>query len=124
MLEERWVTGEWFRSGMVWALGRGRVFYFRPGHETYPVFKEKPVLQLLENAVRGSRRRPSSRRRIGAFTTSRRAATVPIESRWITTEKDEPASNRQSFDRTSARGNIVLESCSAEMEEIEGMFWI
>ncbi|QDU21920.1 ThuA domain-containing protein [Urbifossiella limnaea] len=52
VLEERWATGEWFRSGMVWTLGRGRVFYFRPGHETYPVFKEAPVLQLLENAVR------------------------------------------------------------------------
>ncbi len=52
LLEERWATGEWFRSGMVWTLGKGRVFYFRPGHETFPVFKEKPVLQLLENAVR------------------------------------------------------------------------
>ena len=52
VLEERWASGEWFRSGMVWNIGRGRVFYFRPGHETYPVFKEKPVLQLLENAVR------------------------------------------------------------------------
>jgi trehalose utilization protein len=52
ILEERWATGEWFRSGMVWSIGKGRVFYFRPGHETFPVFKEKPVLQLLENAVR------------------------------------------------------------------------
>ena len=52
ILEERWATGEWFRSGMLWKLGQGRVFYFRPGHETYSVFKEKPVLQLLENAVR------------------------------------------------------------------------
>ena len=52
VLEERWAGGEWFRSGMVWNIGRGRVFYFRPGHETYAVFKEKPVLQLLENAIR------------------------------------------------------------------------
>jgi trehalose utilization protein len=52
ILEERWASGDWFRSGMVWQIGKGRVFYFRPGHETYPVFKEKPVLQLLENAVR------------------------------------------------------------------------
>lgn len=37
---------------MVWKLGQGRVIYFRPGHESYPVFKENPVLQLLENAVR------------------------------------------------------------------------
>jgi trehalose utilization protein len=52
VLEERWATGEWFRSGMIWKLGKGRVFYFRPGHETYPVYKEKLVLQILENAVR------------------------------------------------------------------------
>lgn len=49
---ERWASGDWFRSGMVWNVGKGRVFDFRPGHETYPVFNEKPVLQLLENAVR------------------------------------------------------------------------
>ena len=52
LFEERWQAGEWFRSGMVWHLGAGRVFYFRPGHETFPVFKEKICLQILENAVR------------------------------------------------------------------------
>ena len=52
ILEERWSAGEWFRSGMVWQLGKGRVFYFRPGHETFAVYKEKPALQVVENAVR------------------------------------------------------------------------
>jgi trehalose utilization protein len=52
VLEERWESGDWFRSGMVWMLGKGRIFYFRPGHETYPVYKEKTVLQIVENAVR------------------------------------------------------------------------
>ena len=52
VLEERWQGGEWFRSGMVWNLGKGKVFYFRPGHETYPVFKNPVVLQVIENAVR------------------------------------------------------------------------
>src|SRR5262249_26053975 len=52
VFEERWVSGEWFRSGMVWNLGRGKVFYFRPGHETYPVFKNPQVLRILDNAVR------------------------------------------------------------------------
>ncbi len=52
VFEERWATGEWFRSGSVWALGRGRVFYFRPGHELYPVFKEATCLKILDNAVR------------------------------------------------------------------------
>ena len=52
LLEERWAGGEWFRSGCVWELGKGKVFYFRPGHETFAVYKEKPVLQILENAAR------------------------------------------------------------------------
>ena len=38
IFEERWPTGEWFRSGMLWNIGGGKVFYFRPGHETFPVF--------------------------------------------------------------------------------------
>lgn len=57
VLEERWAGGEWFRSGCVWELGKGRVFYFRPGHETFAVYKEKPVLQILENAARWLARR-------------------------------------------------------------------
>jgi trehalose utilization protein len=52
LLEERWAGGEWFRSGCVWELGKGKVFYFRPGHETFAVYKEKPVLQILENTAR------------------------------------------------------------------------
>jgi trehalose utilization protein len=52
VLEECWAPGEWFRSGMVWQLGKGRVFYFRPGHETFPVFKDPVPLRILANAVR------------------------------------------------------------------------
>ncbi len=52
VLEERWEHGEWFRSGSVWNLGTGKVFYFRPGHELYPVFKNPDVLRVIENAVR------------------------------------------------------------------------
>jgi trehalose utilization protein len=50
IFEERWELGEWFRSGMVWEIGKGKVFYFRPGHEQYPVFKQKEVVKVLENA--------------------------------------------------------------------------
>jgi trehalose utilization protein len=52
ILEERWPTGEWFRSGMVWKIGAGRVFYFRPGHETFPVYKQPIPLKIVSNAVR------------------------------------------------------------------------
>ncbi|MEE2641760.1 MAG: ThuA domain-containing protein [Planctomycetota bacterium] len=52
IFEERWEPGEWFRSGCVWNLGKGKVFYFRPGHETFPVFKNENARQIIENAVR------------------------------------------------------------------------
>lgn len=50
VFEETWETGERFRSGMIWTVGEGRVFYFRPGHETFPVFKQPEVIQILTNA--------------------------------------------------------------------------
>lgn len=57
VLEEHWAAGEWFRSGSAWRLGAGRVFYFRPGHETYPVFENAWALKVVENAVRWAGRR-------------------------------------------------------------------
>jgi trehalose utilization protein len=50
IFEESWELGERFRSGMVWNIGEGKVFYFRPGHEQYPVFKQAEVIQVLANA--------------------------------------------------------------------------
>jgi trehalose utilization protein len=52
VFEEKWDKGEHFRSGCVWRVGKGRVFYFRPGHETYPVFTQAEPLRVIENAVR------------------------------------------------------------------------
>ena len=52
IFEETWELGERFRSGMVWNIGKGKVFYFRPGHETYPVYKQGEVIQVIENACR------------------------------------------------------------------------
>ena len=52
VFEERWDKGEWFRSGALWQVGKGGVFYFRPGHETHPVFKQAENLRVVENAAR------------------------------------------------------------------------
>jgi trehalose utilization protein len=52
VFEEKWDKGEYFRSGCVWQVGKGRVFYFRPGHETYPIYKQAEPLRVVENAVR------------------------------------------------------------------------
>jgi trehalose utilization protein len=63
--------GEYFPSGLCWTVGRGktegftsgpgggvgegqgigRVFYFRPGHETYPTYFDVNVRKVLRNAV-------------------------------------------------------------------------
>ena len=51
-----WFTGgEVFRSGATWQRGNGRIFYFRPGHETYPTYHNKQVQQVITNAVRWAR---------------------------------------------------------------------
>ena len=44
--------GEVFRSGCCWYRGRGKVFYFQPGHETFPVYHQAEVQQVIVNAVR------------------------------------------------------------------------
>ncbi|MDR1891975.1 MAG: ThuA domain-containing protein [Oscillospiraceae bacterium] len=44
--------GEVFRAGCTWQRGRGRMFYFQPGHEAYPIYKDENIRQVLRNAVR------------------------------------------------------------------------
>ena len=43
--------GEVFRSGNCWRRGKGKVFYFRPGHETYPIYHNEQILKVITNAV-------------------------------------------------------------------------
>lgn len=48
-----WYTGgEVGRSGCVWYRGNGRIFYFQPGHETFPSLNNEHVHTVLRNAVR------------------------------------------------------------------------
>jgi trehalose utilization protein len=51
IFEEKWDKGEHFRSGCVWKVGKGKVFYFRPGHETYPIYTQPIPLKIIGNAV-------------------------------------------------------------------------
>lgn len=44
--------GEVFRSGLTYKRGAGNVFYFRPGHETYPTYHNADIQAVLRNAVR------------------------------------------------------------------------
>ena len=51
VFHSRWKTGEEFRSGCCWTCGKGKIFYFRPGHETYPIFMNRTVQRILTNAA-------------------------------------------------------------------------
>ena len=44
--------GEVFRSGQCYHRGNGKVFYFRPGHETYPIYYDENVKLVLKNSVK------------------------------------------------------------------------
>ena len=44
--------GEVFRSGCAYHRGKGKVFYFRPGHETLPIYYQAEVQRVILNAVR------------------------------------------------------------------------
>lgn len=44
--------GEVFRSGCAYRRGRGRIFYFRPGHETFPTYHDATVQRVIANAAR------------------------------------------------------------------------
>lgn len=56
--------GEVFRSGCCFRRGLGRIFYFSPGHETYPIYYQPDVLRVIANAVRWAA--PTGRRRLEA----------------------------------------------------------
>jgi trehalose utilization protein len=44
--------GEVFRSGCTFERGHGRIFYFSPGHETYPIYHDPLIQRIINNAVR------------------------------------------------------------------------
>lgn len=47
--------GEVFRSGATFRRGNGKIFYFRPGHETYPTYYNENVQRVINNAVKWAR---------------------------------------------------------------------
>jgi trehalose utilization protein len=53
--------GEVFRSGCCFTRGLGHIFYFSPGHETYPVYYQPAITQAMANAVRWASPRVNQR---------------------------------------------------------------
>ncbi len=43
--------GEVFRSGCCYYRGAGKIFYFRPGHEEFPIYENDEIIKVLKNAV-------------------------------------------------------------------------
>jgi len=59
--------GEAFRSGMTFVRGRGRIFYFSPGDQAYPVYHHPQIQRVIANAAqwahnRGERAIPEVRK--------------------------------------------------------------
>ncbi|WP_422660665.1 ThuA domain-containing protein [Paenibacillus sp. EC2-1] len=44
--------GEVFRSGCTFKRGQGNIFYFRPGHETYPTYYNPEIIKVISNGIR------------------------------------------------------------------------
>ena len=59
--------GEVFRSGSCWKRGLGKVFYFRPGHEEYPIYYREDITTVLTNAVRWAAPRNFTPPTLGKF---------------------------------------------------------
>lgn len=41
-----------FRSGVTFTRGYGKIFYFQPGHEEYPIYCDENIQKIITNAVR------------------------------------------------------------------------
>ncbi len=57
--------GEVFRSGVTYRRGMGRIFYFRPGHETYPTYHNPAVQRVITNAVLWAKPTEAAKARYG-----------------------------------------------------------
>ena len=81
--------GEVFRSGLTYQRGAGRIFYFRPGHETYPVYHDAGIQTVLRNAVRWAHNP------VPAWTDVSAAPNVPVDKAPEPIAKKGPSLHRE-----------------------------
>ncbi len=82
-----WFTGgEVFRSGCCWHRGMGKVFYFRPGHETYPTYFNPLIRQVIANGVRWA-----APTRIASFTRDVSRPSKPLEDLGVSELTKDPS---------------------------------
>lgn len=46
-----YTPGEVFRAGCCWRRENGKIFYFQPGHESYPTYHNPHIQQIIKNAI-------------------------------------------------------------------------
>ena len=44
-------TTEHAQQGLTWTIGKGKVFYFQPGHEEFPIYFQEEIRQIFRNGV-------------------------------------------------------------------------
>jgi len=54
--------GEVFRSGCCWKRENGKIFYFQPGHETFPIYYNDEIIKVIKNAIHWAK--PTYRKQI------------------------------------------------------------
>lgn len=59
--------GEVFRSGCCYKRGLGKIFYFRPGHEGYPIYYREDITKILSNAIRWAKPTHFTRPTLGHY---------------------------------------------------------
>lgn len=76
--------GNIFRSGCTWTRGKGKVAYFRPGHETFPTYYQPEVRRIIANMVKWAAPRSSSPFKLGA--PNEKVPLSPITSKHVVDE--------------------------------------
>jgi trehalose utilization protein len=76
--------GNIFRSCCTWTRGKGRIVYFRPGHEAFPTYYQPEVRRVLANAVKWAGPRSSSPYVFGA--PNEKISLSPITTQHIVNE--------------------------------------
>jgi trehalose utilization protein len=76
--------GNVFRSCCTWNRGKGKVVYFRPGHESFPTYHQEEVQRVIANAVRWAAPRSSQAFSLGAPNEARSLS--PITSTYVADE--------------------------------------
>lgn len=73
-----WFTGgNVFRSCCTWTRGKGKIVYFRPGHETFPTYYQPEIQRVLANAVKWAAPRSSSPFALGAPNETKSLSPIP-----------------------------------------------